>query len=149
MLKKLIRGIVTMLGCALGYGVFVMLQFVYELSGSSLADVFTPMQLAATGACFAIIFGIIFFRIAPAVGKHSKHVARSIESDLQSVPTNDIVSGTFGLIVGLVIAFLVSQVYAGIQFMYLGTALTIITYVILGYLGVVISTKRLKDFSAA
>lgn len=145
MIKKILRGIISLLGCAIGYGVFVAIQFVYELLGTDLTELFTQAQIDATGLCFAIIFGIIFFRLAPSVGKHSKMVATSIESDLQGVPTNDIISGTFGLIIGFVIAFLVSQIYAGIQFMYLGTVLTVITYIILGYLGVVISTKRLKD----
>lgn len=149
MLKKLFRGFAGILGAVFGYGVFLLIQMLYDLSGQHMSDKFTATQLFATGVCFAIIFGIIFFRAAPSLGRHSKFVAKSIESDLQSVPTNDIVSGTFGLIIGLIIAFLISQVYAGIRIFYLGTILTIITYIIMSYLGVIVATKRLRDVTAA
>lgn len=149
MLKKLLRLVLAIIGAIVGYGVFLLSEFIYELSGTTLADKFTETQLLVTGLFFAIIFGIIFFRVTPSLGKHSVKVAKGIESDLQAVSTNDIVSGTFGLIVGLIIAFLVSQIYSAIQFLYMGTVLTIITYLILGYLGVIIATKRFKDVTTA
>ncbi|WP_312648488.1 PIN/TRAM domain-containing protein [Aminipila sp.] len=149
MLKKLIRIILTIIGAIVGYGVFLLSEFIYGLSGTSLKSEFTETQLAITALCFAIIFGIIFFRATPSLGKHSIKVAKGIESDLQGVSTNDIASGTFGLIVGLIIAFLVSQIYATIQFFYMGTILTIITYLIMGYLGVIVATKRFKDVTSA
>ncbi|QHI72800.1 PIN/TRAM domain-containing protein [Aminipila terrae] len=149
MLKKLIRIILTIVGAIVGYGVFLLSEFMYGLSGNSLESKFTETQLAVTALCFAIIFGIIFFRATPSLGKHSIKVAKGIESDLQGVSTNDIASGTFGLIVGLIIAFLVSQIYATIQIFYMGTILSIITYLIMGYLGVIIATKRFKDVTSA
>lgn len=149
MLKKLLKLILTVIGALVGYGVFLVCGFVYALSGTSLEDRFTETQLFVAGVCFAIIFGIIFFRATPSLGKHSVKVAKGIESDLQGVSTNDIVSGTFGLIIGLIIAFLVSQVYATIQFLYVGTILTVVTYLIMGYLGVIVATKRFKDITSA
>lgn len=149
MLKKLLQTVFTAVGAILGYGVFLLCEFVFGLSGTELSNKLTEMQMLVTALCFAIIFGIIFFRATPLLGKHGAKVAKGIESDLQGVPTNDILSGTFGLIVGLIIAFLVSQIYATIQFLYVGTILTVVTYVILGYLGVIIATKRFKDVSAA
>lgn len=149
MLKKLIRCILTAVGLIVGYGVFLVSQFILELSGVKLENTFSEAQLGIAGLIFAIIFGIIFFRATPSLGKHSVKVAKSIETDLQGVSTNDIVSGTFGLIVGLIIAFLVSQIFASIQMFYVGTILSIVTYLIMGYLGVIIATKRFKDVTSA
>ena len=73
---------------------------------------------------------------------------KNIETDLQKIPTNEIITGTFGLIIGLIIAFLISQVYIGIagtEFFYIGTILSVITYVFFGYLGVLVATKKGKD----
>ena len=58
---------------------------------------------------------------------------------------NDLVLGTVGLIAGLIIAFLISQIYVGIKIPYLDVILNIITYVILGYIGIVVATRKGKD----
>ncbi|QIB70260.1 PIN/TRAM domain-containing protein [Aminipila butyrica] len=149
MIKKLLRSIFSVIGALVGYGVFLLAEFLYALTGTNLESILTETQLAGAALCSTVIFGIIFFRMTPSLGKHSVKVAKGIESDLQGVSTNDILSGTFGLIVGLIIAFLVSQIYATIQFFYMGTILTVITYLIMGYLGVIIATKRFKDITGA
>jgi len=56
---------------------------------------------------------------------------------------------TSGLVTGLLIAFLISQIYAGIEVDYLPTVLTVLTYLLLGYLGVVVATKKGKEGLAA
>ncbi len=59
-------------------------------------------------------------------------MANNIESDLQKMSANDIVLGTVGLIAGLIIAFLISQIYVGIKIPYLDVILNIITYITSG-----------------
>ena len=72
-------------------------------------------------------------------------MANNIESDLQKMSTNDIIMGTIGLIAGLIIAFLISQIYATINIPFLNVILNVITYIILGYLGIIIATKKGPD----
>ena len=62
-----------------------------------------------------IIFGIIFFRIAPILTRKSRKVADNIGTDLQGVSPNDLIGGTIGLILGLVIAFLLWGVVSVLQ----------------------------------
>jgi len=146
MLKNLFRIAFTFVGVVVGYGVSLLFEFLFEL-GSVFPDFqLTETQRFGFAVSCAIIFGLIFFRSTPLLGRQSAKVAKDIEHDLQSVPTNDIVVGTFGLIIGLIIAFLISQIFVSIQIFYLGTILTVITYLILGYLGVIIATKKAKDF---
>ena len=145
MLRKLFRVAFTLVGIAIGYGVFLLTEFLVELNVDLKAYGLVGMQRFWAIVAFAIIFGFVFFRIEPALGKHSAKVAKTIEYDLQSVSTNDMVTGTLGLIIGLVIAFLISRIYDGIQIFFLGTILTIVTYLIFAYLGVIIATKRGKD----
>jgi len=145
MIKKLLRVILSIVGVLFGYGVFLLLRLVIkgtELSSKLLATE-THEFIAAVGC--ALVFGLIFYLITPLLGRHGQNLAKNIETDLQKVPTNEIVTGTFGLLIGLVIAFLISQIYSGIDIFYIGTVLSVLTYLFLGYLGILVATRKGKD----
>lgn len=143
MLGKLLRSIMTIVGAGFGYGIFQICSFWIEKSGSDLN--FSRPQELVIGSICAIIFGIIFFKLTPHIKKQSVKVADNIGKDLQGVSANDLVTGVIGLILGLLIALLLTQIYVTIRNTYLYTAITIITYVVLGYLGVVIATTKGKE----
>lgn len=148
MLKKLLRTLVTILGAILGYGAFNLLTFWLNKSGVDVDGIFTHGQQIGMGVFFAIIFGIIFFRLAPAIKRQGVKVADNIENDLRGVSANDLLSSVIGLIVGLLIALLITQIYISITNKYLYTVITIITYVVLGYLGAVIANKKGSELFA-
>ncbi|MFQ9892278.1 MAG: PIN/TRAM domain-containing protein [Emergencia sp.] len=145
MIKKLLRALFTILGTILGYGTFQLLVFWMETSGVDVNGTFTPGQQLGAGIFFAIIFGIIFFRLAPAIKRQSVKVADNIENDLSGISANDLLSGVIGLIIGLLIALLITQIYVSITNKYLYTVITIITYMVLGYLGAVIANRKGKE----
>lgn len=145
MFKKLLRVLFTMVGAILGYGLFLLAGYGVTESGTDIDTVFTPAQQTGIGITFAIIFGIIFFRLTPVIRRQSAKVADNIEDDLRGVSANDLFVGVIGLITGLLIALLITQIYVTITSKYLYAVITIITYVILGYLGVVIATKKGKE----
>jgi len=129
----------------MGYGVFLLGEAILGLSENFDGFGLSDMQMLGIGVGFAVVFGFIFFKIAPVIGRRGVKVAKIIEADLQSVHSHDIITGTFGLIIGLVIASLISQIYVGVQTFYLDIILTIITYLIFAYLGIVIANKKGKD----
>jgi len=145
MLKKLFRLAFTLIGCFAGYGAFALAKFLFSKSRYWPEGGFTLWQQIGIAAVFVIIFGLLFFKLTPTLDRKSKKVAKSIEIDLQHFSTNEIVSGTVGLITGLVLAYLISKIYALINVPYLPIILTIITYLILGYVGAVIATRRGKE----
>ena len=149
MIKKLFRIIFGLVGVLFGYGIYLLLGAL--IKSTDLADkiLVTETQQFIAAVCCALIFGIIFYLLTPVFGRHGVKLAKNIETDLQKVPTNEIVSGTFGLIIGLIIAFLISQVYSGIDFFYIGTLLSIFTYIFLGYLGILVATRKGKDIIPA
>ncbi len=142
MLKKLFRIVFTLIGAALGYGVFLLLKFLLTLTDIQGDLRITEAQQAWIAIFIAIIFGVIFFRLIPALGKQSQKVAKNIESDLQGISTNDLVTGTGGLIIGLIIAFLISNIYSEINIPYVSTIFSILTYLIMAFLGVVIAQRK-------
>ena len=145
MFRKLMRAAMTVVGAIVGYGVFMLVQYVVTIAGHGEWVHFSAIEEICIAALFAIIFGLIFFRLTPALRKQSTKVANNIETDLQKVSTNDIVLGTIGLIAGLIIAFLISRIYAGIMAPFLEVVLNVVSYIILGYLGIVIATRKGKD----
>ena len=115
MLRKLVRAVFTIVGAVLGYGAFLLVKFLARFFGHDDWVNFTNMQEFYISVSFALIFGLIFFQLTPTIKKQGNKMADNIESDLKKVSTNDIVMGTVGLIAGLIIAFLISQIYAGDQ----------------------------------
>lgn len=148
MLRKLVRAVFTIVGAVLGYGAFLLVKFLARFFGHDDWVNFTNMQEFYISVSFALIFGLIFFQLTPTIKKQGNKMADNIESDLKKVSTNDIVMGTVGLIAGLIIAFLISQIYAGIKIPYLSVILNIITYILLGYLGITIAMKKSSDIKA-
>ena len=145
MLQKLVRAVLKIAGELLGFGLYTLTKFLIILAGHKELVDFSEIQDMIISTLVAIIFGLIFFRLTPAFKKQGNKMANNLESDLQKMSANDIVMGTVGLIAGLIIAFLISQIYVGIKVPYLDVILNVITYIILGYLGIVIATKKGKD----
>lgn len=146
MIKKLLRALFTVIGAFLGYGVYWAAIKVATLSGLNLTEKFTANQIYAAGAIFAIILAIIFFRLTPLIRKGGAKMADNIESDLAGVSANTIITGTVGLVMGFLIALLVSQIYQVVfddQYIYAGVTIT--TYMVLGYIGTVIAKSKGKE----
>lgn len=139
------RAIFSVVGAIAGYGVFLLLKYIFIQTGIVPKSGLTTLQeITLTSAC-VIIFTIIFYALAPLFTRKGKKVTRTIETDLKSFSNNEILGGTIGLILGLFLAFLITNVYDFIKIPYLPLVLTVLTYLFLGYLGVVIATRRGKD----
>ena len=149
MIKKLFGIIFSLVGVLFGYGVFLLLRFLIRTANLADKILITETQQFIAAICCALLFGLIFYLLTPVFGRHGEKLAKNIETDLQKVPTNDIVTGTFGLIIGLVIAFLISNIYSGIDVFFIGTILSIFTYIFLGYLGILVATRKGKDLIPA
>lgn len=145
MLKKLLRLILTVAGVAFGYGVYLFLNLILRNVSWNTSIVVTDMQRFIAAIACAAIFGILFFALTPFIRRRGMKVAKNIEVDLQKIPSGDMLSGTIGLILGLVIAFFISQILNTFQFLYIGPILSIFTYIFMAYLGVTLGTKKGSD----
>ena len=92
MFKKLFRTLFTILGAILGYGAFELLHFWMVKSGAVAAGEFSQWQQIVIGLIFAILFGLIFFRLTPVIRRQSVKVADNIEDDLRGVSANDLLT---------------------------------------------------------
>ena len=144
MLKNIVRALITVLGAILGNGLFLLSVFGLNKAGVDVDAAFTQAQQFGVGVFFAIIFGILFFRLAPTISRSSGKFADNLERELRGVATDELIVGVIGLVIGLIIALLITQLYRMIQNQYLYTVVTIVTYIIFGYLGVIIGTRKVK-----
>ncbi|HHX13810.1 MAG TPA: PIN domain nuclease [Clostridiales bacterium] len=148
MIKKLFRVIMIICGALLGYGVSFLFMNLIRLTklGAGIELSATQEMMAKIGV--SVIFAIIFFIISPTVGRNSRRMVKQVESDLQKVSTTEFITGSLGLLIGLFLAYLISQLYLAIKLPLVGVALSVLTYLLLGYIGVFIATRRGKEVIA-
>jgi len=138
LLKKLIRILVSIVGFILGFTTY--------LSLAKLVPQFTfgiDKQGMVASIIVGIIIGILFYLIWPWAVKKFKEIAKLMDKEIAKYPQTDILLGSIGLIVGFVIAYLVSGLINSIPIV--GGILAFLTYLFMGYIGIKVSLKSKDD----
>lgn len=138
MLHKIIRGCLTLAGAGIGIGGGLVITGLLERFAIEITPVYEMGILVLCGILFAIIF---YFMSVPVI-RWTIAFTHWIEGRLSEVPMSDIVLGAIGLIVGLFIAFLISDPIGRIRLPWLASIITVALYLFLGYLGLSIAIKR-------
>lgn len=138
MIRNLIRGIITLLFGALGFYLDYLLLHLGILQ--SLNWQFSPVW---TYIAMVVLFAAVGFMIAPASIRGFLALMRWLDGRLTKIPTHDLMGGAIGIIIGLIIASLLSDAVSGIPF--LGSVLAILISLSLGYLGLMIGVKRKEE----
>ena len=141
MANKIVRWIFALLGGVSGVLLFYNGAQFYE----SITENFWYMVLGYSLSLF--IGGLILFLISPLIITFGRGVANWIEGELSKVPTSDMIFGSIGLVIGLIIAYIISRLLITIPFPFIGTILSVLVAIFLGYLGVTLATKRGQDIS--
>lgn len=132
----------TLIGA--GIGLYIV-SFVSELEYIKLIK--TEKIVSAISIAIIILFAIIFFLTSRKVFNAIEELLTIWERDLQGRSILEILMGAVGLILGLLIAFLISQPIYKIPIPYLGSALAIVLYGMLGYLGLRIGLSNKDDLA--
>jgi len=130
MINKIIRGVLTLLGTFLGFGIVTLIDSLGLLYFMDSKIKFYSL------IGVSIILGIIFLIFSTTIINIGRKMVEKVESRLQETPASDIILGTVGLVVGLVIAYLVSNLL--LQIPYVGWVLSILFYLLLAYLGIIL-----------
>ena len=141
--QRMLRGLVTLLGAGIGLGLAML--------GLRLSTLNNPGQAAPIdvllllyGAC-ALVGGLIFFILSPLIIRKFTELTGTIEKQLDNMPMHQVLTSTVGLIMGLVIAVLVTQILQFVGASIVTTAFSGIVYVVLGYTGLNIGRRRGKE----
>ena len=149
MFKTLIRTVFTIAGSIVGYGVYSMMKFISLLQGIRSWSIFGHTGRVPGCPLRSYIRTDLFPADAYAQEAGQQNGEQYRIRSAGRMCANEIVLGTIGLIAGLIIAFLISQIYVGIKIPYVDVILNIITYIHLGYIGIVVATRKGKDIRAA
>ncbi len=147
MSEKIARFIMAFLGAIVGFVVANSLSEVFKLTQRPMV---TQIIVYVIGV---VLFVIIFYLLFKPLFKFLKAVTGKAIEALQEFALMDIIHGTVGLIVGFVLAFLISQPLYRISIPYIGNLLipliSIVMYLAFGYLGLKIATRDKEEWSTA
>lgn len=109
----------------------------------------TPELEVAIYAALIVLFGLIFFILFPLMLKGVKKLSKVVETSMENVRLIDVGLGIGGLVIGLVIAMLISFAFSQIPIPWIGGLLTIGIYIVLGYIGFSLPIKKREDILQA
>lgn len=144
--QRLLRALITLLGAGVGAALTLGALQLYTMARPGSPVPLRYLILSYTG--MALLGGVIFFFLSNAIIAKCLEWGAAIEKRLDNMPFNQILSSTFGLICGLVIAALVSQILVFMGESIFTTAFSAILYVVLGATGYSIGRHRSQDFGA-
>ena len=149
MLGKLVRAIFTIVGAIVGYGFYLLVKYWAGLRDYNLETELSMVENIFITVVFALIFAIIFYKLFPLFRRGGMKAAGNLESDLKDTSLNDILSTIAGLIMGLFVAYLISRgIYTSIEIPVVNIIINILTYLILGALGVFVVNSKAKEFGS-
>ncbi|MDN7229313.1 PIN/TRAM domain-containing protein [Planococcus sp. N064] len=136
MLKKIIQILFLLIGAAVG---IIFFPYVFELI--PIPDSPWINNAIVSALIGALIFFLLSLVFADLIVKFMKWM----EEKLLHAPTPDLLFGTIGLIIGLVVAFLIGFALNTIDIPIVATAAPIILSVVLGYLGFAVGFQKREE----
>ncbi|MBM7624985.1 PIN/TRAM domain-containing protein [Sporohalobacter salinus] len=143
MLKRIWRGICTILGAVIGYQIIEVLGLAEKFN----FNLDTIDQLLTSNQIYGIVIGgLIGYFLLPVAVERLFQVVLNFEDKLERIPFQDVVAGTAGLIIGLVIGILLIFAFPLSSIPQFGLSLQVLVNLVLGYLGVNLAIKKREEF---
>lgn len=146
-LIRLFRILVILLGVGLG---LALAKFVDDRYTAVLIrdENFIWLWKVILFAGLAFLGGLLFFALSNQIAKHWISWSGAVEKRLDNMPAHQVASSVTGLILGLIVAALLSGIFKSLGSGMAISVLSAILYLALGSLGFTIGHKRSKEFSA-
>lgn len=145
MVEKMIKFILTFVGLCVGVGVGIHVSvFLTEYNAFDL-NLHPMIYKTAVPIVLGLFFGLFAYGTSRLMIKLGKKLANYAQSELEKIPQTDLMLGLLGLVFGLFVAFLISGLYDIIPIPMIASALRILTYIFLGYLGITVAQKNIKE----
>ncbi|MEG2058114.1 MAG: PIN/TRAM domain-containing protein, partial [Romboutsia sp.] len=138
MIRKVARIAIGILGLILGVTTYITLMG--KFPGLKFGSNSYGFIIAGV---VGIVLGLLFYAVEPWIINKVKEAAKIMDKEISKYPQTDILLGSIGLIVGFVIAYLISGLINPIPIV--GPLISLLTYVFMGYLGIRIALKSKDD----
>lgn len=142
-LERVMRFFITLLGAGLGAGAAMLaLPFLQTAFPSFVGNLYALSALyVGTGGLGALIFFLCSKRMA----RYALRVVGFMESRMEKMPLQQVVLSVGGLICGLVIAALITQLVLSAGASLITISFSALMYVLLGFLGMRVGYRRWRD----
>lgn len=135
-MNKILKWVVTILGSLTGITVYIFAARHEQVMAIDSVGLFLFGLITA-----ALVSGGLFFILSPWLIKLGQNLANWIINELSGVPVEKLITGSAGLIVGLIIAYLISGLLSNFPIPFIGVIISVVVYLFLGYLGISLATK--------
>lgn len=142
MFKKILRGLFTVIGLILG---FITGEWLLQLNRLAYFNSTTILKVVFL-AFSTLLLGLILFIISPILNSLITRVMDYFEENIQKIPTVEIVIGTIGAILGLLISVPIVSLFSDFL---IGKIIGVIIVLIVGALGVDIAVKKKEEIIGA
>lgn len=141
-MSKIFKVLFTLIGALFGIFIVSLLSDMKFVKGIGSQKVVTVISVI-----IILLFALIFFILSPKAFKSLEDLLAFWERQIQTKSFTEVILGAVGLILGLIIAFLISQPIYKIPIPYVGSVISILLYGMLGYLGLNIGMSNKDTFS--
>lgn len=138
-MSRIFKFLFTVIGALVGIFIVSVLSNIDFVRGIGSQKIITGVSVV-----IVFLFALIFFILSPKVFKALEDLLVIWERQIQTKSFTEVILGAVGLILGLIIAFLISQPIYKIPIPYVGSVISILLYGMLGYLGLTIGMSN-KD----
>lgn len=144
MLKKLLTGVFSLLGLIIGYVVSEILLAIPQVA--NLTYLSSTIANVVFVIIISIVFGIIFYIISPVIYKGVSNLIEYIEKSMQKVSITEIIYGTSGAVVALILMTFIAKPINDIRL--IGPILLILLNLLAAVIGAEIMIKKKEDITA-
>lgn len=149
-MSKIFKFLFTVIGALVGVFIVSVLSDVNFVKAIGSQKITTGISVVVV-----LLFALIFFMISPKAFRALEDLLAIWERQIQRKSFTEVILGAVGLILGLIIAFLISQPIYKIPIPYVGSVISILLYGMLGYLGLNIGmsnkdtiSEKVKDLTS-
>ena len=144
--QRWLRLLTVLIGGALGAGLGVLIDRGWlALTAFGRARPLDPMIVIGIVAALTFLGLILSYIFASSIIDSVAALVGKVERYLNATPMAQVSVGALGLIIGLAIAALITQIFNAVESP-LFWMLSVVVYLVMGYLGVAVSTKRWREF---
>lgn len=145
-MKKLLRTIWILIGFGIGPGIVELVnQIVRKVGLNTIQDLFVPWSVLFIYLASGVVTGIIFIFLSRPLTEAMMRLIKRVDAKISQMPSGVIFSGALGLIIGLLIAYLLTGIVSNLEVPWLSTIFSVLIYLCTCYICVGITIKKKAD----
>jgi uncharacterized protein YacL len=147
MAKNIARLLITLMGLFVGPGIVILVFEVLSQIGGGRYIVLEPWLSLVIYMTSGIVSGLIFLFLSKPIVSLIFKSAGKADRKIAKLPSGVIMPAVVGLILGLLVAFLLSNLFNNIPISWLAGVINVVAYIVCAYLGISIFVRHRPDLS--